>query len=131
MDVLLSVCDCVHGGMRDLEALVEFDLGDGVALRVGEVVELGFESLGGCFGDLGKGGDGGREEDEQTGADEREVDGAGECAARRNHACALQELECQRRQDERGNCQTTPKQESAFCCQQELVAREVGGTYCW
>ncbi|KAI3485848.1 hypothetical protein L1887_50646 [Cichorium endivia] len=84
-----------QGACAVLESLVEFDLGDGVALGVGQVVELGLERLWRRLGHLREGGDGGRKEDEQTGADEGQVDGAREGAAGGNHACTLQELECQ------------------------------------
>ena len=84
-----------------LETLVELDFVDRIALLVGEVVELGFELVGVDPCDLGEGGDCGREEDEQTCADEGEVDGAGERAGSGDVLGTLQELECERRQDKR------------------------------
>lgn len=95
---------CTGARRGILKTLVELDLGDGLAVGIGEVVELGLELCGADLGDLREGGDGGWEEDEQAGADEREVDGAGECAGGGDDARALQELERQRRQDERRDC---------------------------
>ena len=92
------------GASLTLKAFVEFYLSNRVAVLVGEVVELGLELVGVNLGHLREGGDGGREEDEQTGADQSEVHDAGEGARGRDHLGALQESQRERREDEGRNC---------------------------
>lgn len=94
--------ECVD--FATLEALVEFYLGDWVSLLVGKVVEFGFELVGVDSCHLGESCNGGWEEDEQACADQGEIYGAGEGSRSGDDFGALEEFECQWRQDEGWNC---------------------------